>query len=343
MQPGPVKTAPPPGAADDLSRRDLLKVAAAAYCGLTAASHADEAPTTASAPATVPSATPPWWLRSDARHSRVIDIRSKIVVRTTIVDRTELGSMLDRGLQALTDESSPERAWRSILGNSKRIVLKFNSVAAQVLQTNDTFARVLVGRLTDAGYEREMIALVEAPPALATELGTRDVTHEWGSTIPLGTQFEQLASWLLEADAIINVPFLKSHLIAGMSGAMKNLAYAAIRRPARYHDNGCAPYVGDIIRSEPVAGRLKLSIVNALRIVVDRGPEAEERDVSEHGGLLLGYDPLATDTIGWGILTQARRKAGLRDLGEVAYLTAAAQSFAGRSRSAEINRVFISE
>ena len=64
-----------------------------------------------------------------------------------------------------------------------------------------TVAGGLVQAIRATEHVPEMIALVEAPPALATELGTRDVTHEWGSTIPLGTQFEQLASWLLEADA----------------------------------------------------------------------------------------------------------------------------------------------
>lgn len=324
-----------------VSRRALLKAAAGAAVGAGLTGELlgqDSRPTTSSAPAL---ADLPWWLRPDPRHARVVDIRSKIVVRTTTVDRSELGAMIDRGLQALTDERTPELAWRYVLGEARRIVLKFNSVGAGVLATNDMMARVLVNRLTDAGYERETIALVEAPPALAEELGTRAPERSWGESIPVGGNYEQLSGYLLESDAVINVPFLKTHMIAGMSGALKNLAYAVIRRPARYHDNACSPYVGQVIGSKPVASRLKLTIANTLRLVVDRGPEADEHDVVDHGGLLIGFDPLAVDTIGWGILTQARRKVGLRDLGEIPHLSAAAQSLVGRSRSAEVERLAI--
>lgn len=350
----PVKITPPAAGADGLTRRSLLKAAVAA--GVAAPLLAQEAPPpppvgpAASEPARPPESAPssnvappelPWWLSRDRRHARVVDIRSKIVVRTNTVDRSELGGMIDRGLQALTDERTPEQAWRSVLGNAKHIVLKFNSVGAAVLNTNDTFARVLVKRLDEAGYDPETIALVEAPAVLTQELGTRNVDSGWGESIPVGKDYEQLAGYLLEADAVINVPLLKTHMIAGMSGAMKNLAYAVIRRPARYHDNACAPYVGQVIGARPVASRLKLTLANALRVVVDRGPEAEERDVADHGGLLIGFDPLAVDTVGWGVLTQARRKAGLRDLGEIPHLTAAAQSLVGRSRSADIERMAI--
>lgn len=324
-----------------VSRRELLKAAAASAVGASLSGELlaqESKPTTSSAPVM---GDLPWWLRKDPRHARVVDIRSKIVVRTTTVDRSELGGMIDRGLQALTDERTPELAWRYVLGDARRIVLKFNSVGAAVLATNDTVARVLVNRLSDAGYERETIALVEAPAALAQELGTREPERGWGESIPVGGNYEQLSSYLLESDAVINVPFLKTHMIAGMSGALKNLAYAVIRRPARYHDNACAPYVGQVIGAKPVASRLKLTIANTLRMVVDRGPEADERDVVDHGGLLMGFDPLAVDTLGWGVLTQARRKMGLKDLGEIPHLSAAAQSLVGRSRSAEVERLAI--
>ena len=112
-----------------------------------------------------------------------------------------------------------------------------------------------------------------------------------------------------------------------------------MRHPARYHSNGCSPYVGQVIGSQEVSARLKLSVVNAVRLVVNHGPDAREEDIIGYGGLLLGFDPVAVDNVGLSILAMERRRLGLPATPPVRYLESAAQMGLGRWRAADIDRV----
>jgi hypothetical protein len=324
------------------TRRELLGAAMAATFGLlhgVETGYGQSTQPTASRPAEPPRIQPPWWLQREARRSRVVDIRCGDVLHAKVVDPVTLGEMLDQAIQNLTDLRGVEDAWHAVLGSAERIVLKFNRVGARVLGTAEGLARLLVGRLVAAGYDPAKITLVETPSFLAEQLGTGRVASGWGSQVVVGGCPEQLAQYLLEADAIINVPFLKTHQIAGMSGCLKNLSHALIRHPARYHADGCSPYVGQVVGSQEVSSKLRLNLMNAIRLVVDRGPDAREEDIVSHGGLLLGFDPVAVDSIGLSILAMERRRLGLPASVEVRHLASAAQMGLGLWRPADIDRV----
>jgi hypothetical protein len=339
------KTVKTPGANRwEPTRRELLGAAAAATFGLMPAAgigsgqHAQ--PTaTRTQPATQLEMPP--WVRVDKAQSRVVDVRSAKVAGLQAVDSEALGEMLDQGIQSLTAATTPAAGWRSVLGSVERVLIKFNSVGDRILRVNEALARLLVDRLGTAGYAPEGVALVEAPGFLRGQLGTAQVTSGWGGEIEVGGRPEQLARYLFEADAIINVPLLKTHQLAGMSGCLKNLSHALIRHPADFHANGCSPYVGQVVNSQEVSSRLQLNVMNAVRIVVDRGPDARPEDIVGYGGLLLGLDPLAVDNVGLSILSVERRRLGLSGGLDVRYLASAAELGLGRWRPADIDRIAV--
>lgn len=324
------------------TRRELLSAAAGVALGLLPASDAALAQSTTPSTSPSPEKRPlgaPWWLQREKTRSRVVDIRSEAVLHATVVEPVTLGEMLDQGIKNLAGAGNVRSAWRSILGSAQRIVLKFNSVGASVLKTNEQLARLLVERLTAAGYDAAGIVLVETPKYLADELGTARAPRGWGSKIEVGGHPEQLAQYLLDADAVINVPLLKTHQIAGMSGCLKNLSHALIRHPARYHANGCSPYVGQVVGSQEVSPKLKLNVVNAVRVVVNRGPDAREEDIVGYRGLLLGFDPVALDSVGRALLAAERRRKGLTADLRVRHLASAAEMGLGRWRPPDIDRI----
>jgi hypothetical protein len=324
------------------TRREFLSAAAGAVLGFVPAAGATQVPPpvqSTSQPAERAVLAAPWWIAASRNRSRVIDVRSNSVLHATVVDRIALGEMLDHGMQALTGAATSNDGWQAVLGSAKQIVVKFNSVGARAINTNEPMARLIVNRLTSAGYAADAITLVEAPAFLTKELGLRLQVRGWGASIPVGEGREALAQYLHDADAVINVPLLKTHQIAGMSGCMKNLSHALIRHPARYHANGCSPYVGQVIGSQEVSSRLKLNIVNALRVVVNGGPDAREEDIVGYGGVLLGFDPVAVDNVGLSILAVERQRRGLTGGGEIRYLASAARMGLGRWRAADIDRV----
>lgn len=324
------------------TRRELLAAAAVGSLSLlsprsAASGQAAKEPVWRLAP--LPPDDVPWWLRLPEPQARVVDIRSGNALHASTVDRGVLSELLDQGIRTLTGAASVDAAWRSVLGPAERIVLKFNAVGAEVINTNAEVARLLVRRLAGAGYRPEKLALVEAPAHLAEELGTRGVVQAWGPPVRVGDDLEPLVQYLYDADAMINVPLLKTHQIAGMSGCMKNLSHALIRHPARYHANGCSPYIAQVVSSKEVSSKLRLNVVSALRVVVSHGPDAREEDIAGYGGLLLGFDPLAVDSVGLAILATERRRRGLVTSSTVPQLASAAQMGIGRWRPAEIERV----
>lgn len=323
------------------TRRDVLCAAAAATFGSLRLSAQDAPSSAATQPVRPPSLQPAWWLSAEPQRSRVVDIRSDKVLHGTSVDPLTLEALLRRAITTLTRTRTHQEAWQSILGDARRILVKFNSVGAEVIRTTDALARVLVGELGVAGYPAERIALVEVPPYITHELQTVAPPPGWGAAIAVGGRAEPLANYLLEADAVINVPFLKTHQIAGMSGALKNLSHAVIRHPAQYHANGCTPFVGQVVGSGEVSSRLKLNLTNALRIVVDRGPDAREEDLVNCGGLIVGFDPVAVDSIGLGLLSVERRRKDLGGTIRVPHLLAAGDDGVGRWRPSDIDRIAI--
>ena len=326
-----------------MTRREILKAAALSTLsgGLSisrALAHAQEPPRDGGA---APPDYEPNWLTREPRQARIVDISSASVVQGAVVNPIVLEDVFGQGLLNLTDEKTPARAWRSILGDARRIVLKFNSVGADTLKTNDTLAVTLVDSLVSGGFERADLALVEVSDAVRKQTSTGVISDGWREGIAIAGDTDSTRQYLSEADAIINVPFLKTHQIAGMSCCMKNISHAIVRHPARYHGDGCSPYIGRILGCREVGSKLKLNIINALRVVIDHGPDAREQDIVDFGGLFFGYDPVAMDTIGLSVLEMERRRAGRHGALLVRYLPSAAEMQLGRWRVSDIERVTV--
>ncbi len=338
------------GSVESVSRRSILRLAAAAALGSwlgvqrsagdTPPAHTNDAPSAAAGDAPAAQTDePPWWLTAEAPQSRVVDVRATLARGRPLPGLGGMRHLIEEGLVRLTTTTRPGDAWKKVLGGAGTIALKFNAVGATQLETTPIVAEALVRSLRDAGYAPAQVMLIEAPEFLQRELRTRAPERGWGAPLVIEGELEDIAAWVYAADAIINVPFLKTHRLAGMSGALKNLSHAVIRRPARYHGNRCAPYVGRIVRHPTIAGRLRLTIVNALRTIFRNGPEAAREDIAEHAGLFLGFDPVALDAIGRELLIKQRKQAGESPDLSTPYLSAAVNDGVGRAAPHLLNLI----
>jgi uncharacterized protein (DUF362 family) len=184
--------------------------------------------------------------------------------------------------------------------------------------------------------------LIEAPDKMTAELGTKPRIFGWsGDKVSFDSGSDQLAALLQEVTAIINVPFLKTHNIAMVSGCLKNLSHALVRRPALYHKNHCTPYVGDIVALPAIRSKLRIHVVNALQAVYKGGPEPTSDGIWTHAGLLIGTDPVAVDQIGLDLINRQRARAELPAIGGLAaripHIHAAAEKGLGTDDQDYIN------
>lgn len=261
--------------------------------------------------------------------SRVVRVRSSYVVRGPTVHGRLLAEMFDAAMSALIPGApEPTEAWRSLLKPEDIIGIKFNRSTQDVLGTTPALADVLIRSIVNAGWPASQIVCIEAPSATVARLKTAPSRPGYSSTVTsFGSGSDQFAAVLDQVTALIDVPYLKTHNIAGVTCAMKNLSHGLIKHPARFHANGCSPYIADIVGSEPIKGKLRLCVVDALRAVFDGGPGASVDTISDEGVLLVSVDPVATDATGVALLNETRRRVGLPPIAglpeDVAYLAAA--------------------
>lgn len=262
------------------------------------------------------------------KRSRVARVQCRHAVVGPGISRRIVAEMLERTLKSLTEKSTAEQAWREILRPDDVIGLKFNRSAQKAIASTDVVADTLITSIIEAGWRPDQIVCIEAPPETSKRHGTALAVNGFSDTeTGFGSGSDQFASVLEQVTALISVPFLKTHNIAGMTCSLKNLSHALVKHPARYHGNACSPYIADIVASKPIKNKLRLCLVDALRVVYEGGPEANSSTISDEGILLASTDPVATDVVGLATLNEIRQQRDLapiaRTTGELGYLAAA--------------------
>ena len=115
--------------------------------------------------------------------------------------------------------------------------------------------------------------------------------------------------------ALINIPFLKDHGVAGVTCAMKN-HYGSIRNPGDYHGNNCDPFIAEVNSIPAIKNKTRLIICDALKPLANGGPNFNSEFVWEHRSIHIGADPVAFDFLGWQVIDARRQEIGLPTLAD---------------------------
>jgi len=258
----------------------------------------------------------------------VVQVASRHACAKGKIHKVLVREMLGQTLTTLTGADSPAKAWHSLLKRNDIVGLKFNRSAQEALGTSEVVADALVTSLLDAGWSARQLVCIETPAEIARLHATAAPLAGYDThPTDFGSGKDQFASVLRQVTALIDVPFLKSHNVARLTCCLKNLSHGLIKHPARFHDNECSPYVADIVSADAIRPKLRLCLVDALRIVYDGGPEAHPESVEEAGVLLASRDPVATDAVGVALLNTVRQDHKLAPIApapeKVPYLAAA--------------------
>jgi len=247
--------------------------------------------------------------------SRVVRIQNRFVVRGPEVHRPAFGEMLDRALTVLTQKPTTAAAWRSILRANDVIGLKFNRSGQEALLTTSVVGDTIIASLVGAGWSAEQIVCIEAPPEMESRNGTTPAAAGYAEApTDFGSGSDNLANVLDQVTALIDIPYLKSHNITGLTCCLKNLSHGLIKHPARFHGNGCSPYIADIVGLPQIRAKLRLCLVDATRIVFDKGPQPSAQTVRDEGILLAAFDPVAADSVAATTLNDVRRENGVEPI-----------------------------
>jgi len=272
--------------------------------------------------------------------------------------RAAARDFLDRSLQSLTGMPDRAAAWGALFAPHEVVGLKLSCLPGRMLSSSPGLVAAIVEGLLAAGIEKKNIIIWERSSRELENAGyeiSRSGLKIMGSDeLPdrgygarlavagsVGTVFSRIME---DIDALISVPVLKDHDLAGVSLAMKNM-YGAIFNPNKFHGNRCDPFVADLCSHPLVRGKLRLAVCDASRVQFHNGPAFFPQYAREFGGLLVSRDPVALDFCGWGIVDSLRREAGLPSLAaagrEPSYIRTAARLGLGRAGEDRIQRFIL--
>jgi hypothetical protein len=261
--------------------------------------------------------------------SLVVRVNSQLVnTGDGKLDTDILYQMFEVGLGALSQGDDYPEYLRMLFANDDVIGIKVNTLGGPRISTRVEAVEILSSLMNDSGVNRKKHLIWDRHDrelsAVGYTLKTRDGPLCFG-TDHSGVGFSKqlvsrgsiggLLSRILTdyCSGLVNFPVLKDHGIAGITCALKN-HYGSIHNPNKYHDNGCDPYIADLNSLEQIRTRQRLIIVDCLRVQFHGGPAYHGSWAADQGALLFGTDPVAIDTVGYGIIEDLRRKAGMEPL-----------------------------
>ncbi len=262
--------------------------------------------------------------------SRVIQVRSSLVVADDgSIDLDILHQMIETGFNAISESNDYGDYLQSIFSSGDVIGLKVNGLAGPGMSTRAEVVNTLSNLLDEVGrprkkhliwdrFDRELSALgftlkTKGSGPLCFGTDHRGVGYS-NSLVSRGKVGGLLSRILVDyCDAVLNVPVLKDHGVAGITCALKN-HYGSIHNPNKYHDNACDPYIADLNSLEQIRLKQRLIVVDALKVQFHGGPAYHPHWAANYGGILIGTDPVAIDAVGYKIIEDLRKTAGLETL-----------------------------
>ncbi|UCH36312.1 MAG: DUF362 domain-containing protein [Armatimonadota bacterium] len=243
-------------------------------------------------------------------------------------DQSVLTEMLGRGMTALTGESSVMKAWGKVFKPDDRVSIKVNGLGGPRASTRPELANSVAASVQMAGVAPDDIIIWDRRDRDLEEVGFALNRNQPGVKC-YGTEgeytdeiehrsFRGRISRILSdrTTALINLPILKDHNSAGVTVALKN-HYGTCNNPGAHHGNHCDPYLADLNDVPEIRDKTRLIVCDAVQAVCEGGPGFRSPEcLWEPQAIMLGFDPVALDFVGWQIIEQRRRDIGLPSLAD---------------------------
>ncbi len=267
--------------------------------------------------------------------SKVVIVRHSGVVESSgQINQELLDQMFAKGMTALSGEDALGDAWKKYIMPNDRVGIKLNTIGLMNIKgtalTNHYSGvnQSIVKGLKEAGCKEENMILwdrfeeelenagltLQKSPEKVRVLGTmvnqKNENIGYNSTPQkVGAKTSRVTKIVTSmSDSMINVSLLKNHMLAGVTGCLKN-HYGTIDNPNKFHGKGCTnPGVSEINMIPVIREKQKLCICDALLGVHSGGPFWKQKNIFTYGGLIFGVDPVAVDAVCLKIINEQREK-----------------------------------
>ena len=254
------------------------------------------------------------------------------------VDAPTVRAMLSKGMRALTGQNQDRDAWASFFEPSDVVGIKVNCSGAPKVMSSPEVVAGIVQNLIGVGVKAKQIWIYERFPDqlqsvhydrfVPAGVNIYAVEQQRGSIIGYDPKTYVEVDFFGEDDTrsnlvrlvadrftkIVNVPNMKDHGAAGVTGCLKNIAYGNFSNVARSHRHektNTLSFIGTLAAVEPLRSRTVLNVMDGLRGVWHGGPFAKSPKFYFYPKqLVFGTDPVALDRLLIDVIEDKRKAEG---------------------------------
>jgi uncharacterized protein (DUF362 family) len=254
------------------------------------------------------------------------------------VDAATVKLMLSAGICGLTGRTNDTDAWAHFFVPSDVVGIKVNCSGAPAINSNPELVGSIAEGLVNCGVKPENVYIYDrfenqmrlVDFASHAPNGVKRVAAEGerGSIIGYDPFTYVEADFFGEEDTrsnlfrlvsekftkIVNVPTMKEHRAAGVTGCLKNIAYGSYSNVARSHEleiSNTYSFIGTLAAAEPLRSKTVLHIMDGLRSVWQGGPFLQSEEfLFFPKRIVVGTDPVALDHLLIDMIEQKRKEKG---------------------------------
>ena len=271
---------------------------------------------------------------------KAVRVRSEEAVDTTAncVRGQTVRKMLAAGMQELTGAATAQDAWARFFSSQDVVGIKVNCSGAPEIHSNPEVVVAIIEGLQSIGvppgqiyiYDRfqNQLDIVKYEKYVPGGVRTAGAETSRGSILGYDPYTYVEADFFGEEDTrsnlirlvserftkVINVPTMKEHRAAGVTGCLKNIAYGNFSNVARSHQREVSntySFIGTLASVEPLRSKTVLNVMDGLRSLWQGGPFLQDpRFLFFPKELVLGTDPVALDRGLIDMIEAKRREEG---------------------------------
>ena len=263
------------------------------------------------------------------------------------LDEDAVSELLDQAMMKFTGRASAKEAWRDIVLPDDIVGIKINPLGGPELSTHPIIVDKIVEGVYGAGVLKKQIIIWDRFESHLLNAGY-PIKQDEGEVQTFASDTEGIGyddevfyesekdsvnrrenestrsrySRIVtqHVDVLINVPVLKHHEMAGVSGCLKNLAFGSVDNTRRFHGKPiyCNPAIAEILEHKVLKDKLVLNIVDGLVASFNRGPTYHAESTWKYNSLFVSTDPVLLDVLVLQTVNQKREEMELDSVSKLA-------------------------
>jgi uncharacterized protein (DUF362 family) len=259
--------------------------------------------------------------------AKVVRVESSKIWKGDTRDPAVVAEMVNKGLMTFTGDTKPADAWRRFFKPEMRVGLKVNLLGRPLVYTALEVTEAVAAGVILAGVKPANIVVWDRHAAHFEPTVYKPGPGRLGERIQTGGQYHQQTAVqascgrapvdliaVEQTDVTVNLPLIKDHGGAGVTLALKNIAFGCYDHPRPAHGGNCDPFIAEACEHFFQTTKVPLIVLDATEGCFDGGPAPRDAGtVWRENAIYVATDPVALDVVCRQVIMDKRRAAGLSD------------------------------